>query len=94
MGSVTRLKINQAGIRRCLMSGTVESIITKSATAMRDQANSLAGSKHGHANPPFDMSVGNSSVAPVGHVFTKTEYGMSAQAKGDVLQKSIDAGKV
>ena len=94
MGSLTRLKINQAGIRRCLMSGTVESIITKSATAMCDQANSLAGSKHGHANPPFAMSVGSSSVAPVGHVYTKTKYGMNAQAKGDILQKSIDAGKV
>ena len=94
MGSLTRLKINQAGIRRCLMSGTGESISTKSATAMCDHANSLAGSPHGHANQPFDMSVRNSSVAPVGHVYTKTEYGMNAQAKGDILKKSVDAGKV
>ena len=92
MASGIKVRINSAGAKAILTSAAVKADVMARAERIAARANGMVSDDE-MRNDAFMASDASSSSRARARVHTASPHGINAQNKGNVLLKSLDAGR-
>ena len=92
MASGIKVRLNSSGARAILTSAAVKADVMARAERIAARANGMVSADE-MRNDAFMASDASSTSRARAHVHTASPHGINAQNKGNVLLKSLDAGR-